>query len=146
MRIAHTLVVMFVASFVIQYFLMSLIMVNSPRDFTISLGKGYLSAIMGVCMAAVEIMMHDYQYSVVSTKSYAVVSLSLIVFIYLYKKQIAVSDKQYVEEMIEHHSMALLTSGQILEKTDDYKIAKLAKTIIQRQEDELIAMRDILGR
>jgi hypothetical protein len=145
MRISHTLVIMFVASFFIQYLVMSLIMVNSPSDFTISLGKGYLSVIMGTCMVAVEIMMHDHQYGVLSTKSYVAVSLLLAGFIYLYKKQIAVTDKQYVEEMIEHHSMALLTSGQILEKTDDYKIAKLAKNIIQTQQDEIIAMRDILN-
>jgi uncharacterized protein (DUF305 family) len=47
--------------------------------------------------------------------------------------------------MIEHHSMALLTSGRILEKTDDYKVAKLAKNIIQKQQDEIVVMRRILA-
>ena len=94
---------------------------------------------------AVEVMMHDHQYGVLSTKSYVAGSLLLIGFIYLYKKQIAVTDKQYVEEMIEHHSMALLTSGRILEKTDDYKVAKLAKNIIQKQQDEIVVMRRILA-
>ena len=145
MRIAHTLVIMFVASFFIQYLVMSLVMVNNPGDLTISLGKGYLSVIMGICMVAVEVMMHDHQYGVLSTKSYVAGSLLLIGFIYLYKKQIAVTDKQYVEEMIEHHSMALLTSGRILEKTDDYKVAKLAKNIIQKQQDEIVVMRRILA-
>jgi uncharacterized protein (DUF305 family) len=46
--------------------------------------------------------------------------------------------------MIEHHSMALLTSNKILEKTDNYNVSKLAKNIIQKQEDEIRDMKGIL--
>ena len=42
--------------------------------------------------------------------------------------------------MIEHHSMALLTSEEILKKTDNYDVAKLAKNIIQTQKDEIRVM------
>jgi len=48
--------------------------------------------------------------------------------------------------MIEHHSMALLTSNKILEKTDDYNIAKLAKNIIQTQQDEIREMKELLQK
>jgi len=48
--------------------------------------------------------------------------------------------------MIEHHSMALLTSEEILKKTNDYNIAKLAKNIIQTQTDELRDMRELLKK
>jgi uncharacterized protein (DUF305 family) len=48
--------------------------------------------------------------------------------------------------MIEHHSMALLTSKEILKKTDDYNVAKLAKNIIQTQENELKVMRDLVNK
>ena len=60
------------------------------------------------------------------------------------RNQIAINDKQYLEGMIEHHSMALFQSEEILKKTDDYKIAKLAKNIIQTQTDELKIMTDLL--
>jgi len=46
--------------------------------------------------------------------------------------------------MIEHHSMALLTSEKILEKTNDYNVAKLAKNIIQQQQDQIAFMRSLL--
>ena len=46
--------------------------------------------------------------------------------------------------MIEHHSMALLTSEEILKKTDNYDIAKLAKNIIQTQSDEINTMKNLL--
>jgi len=48
--------------------------------------------------------------------------------------------------MIEHHSMALLTSEEILKKTNDYNIAKLAKNIIQTQTDEIRDMRKLLKK
>ena len=72
--------------------------------------------------------------------------LHYTLFIYLYRKQIAIKDKQYLEGMIEHHSMALLTSKEILKKTDDYNIAKLAKNIIEAQENEIKIMRDLLNK
>ena len=81
-----------------------------------------------------------------STYTYLWVILLLAVLIYLYRKQIGVNDKQYLEGMIEHHSMALLTSEEILNKTDDYNIAKLAKNIIQTQTDELKEMEDLLRK
>ena len=146
MRITHTMAIMFVASFIIQYFAMPPIMISSNRYFTNSVGKLYLSVIMGLFMVLVEVGMHDHQYSVMSTYTYLWVIVLLATTIYLYRKQIAVNDKQYLAGMIEHHSMALQTSEEILEKTDDYNIAKLAKNIIQTQTDELREMEDLLRK
>jgi len=42
--------------------------------------------------------------------------------------------------------MALLTSEEILKKTNDYNIAKLAKNIIQTQTDEIRDMRKLLKK
>jgi len=146
MRITHTMVVMFIGSFLIQYFLMSAIMVENKIDITNSIGKAYMAVIMGIYMLLLEVMMHDHQYSIVSTSFYIGLTSLLVLFIYLYRKQVAVNDKQYLEGMIEHHSMALLTSKEILKKTDDYNIAKLAKNIIEAQKNEIKIMRDLLNK
>ena len=146
MKITHTMSIMFIASFIIQYFAMPPIMISSNKYFTNSIGKAYLAAIMGLFMVLVEVGMHDHQYSVMSIYTYLWVIVLLAVFIYLYRKQIGINDKQYLEGMIEHHSMALLTSEEILNKTDDYNIAKLAKNIIQTQTDEIREMEDLLRK
>ena len=145
MHFSQTLFVMFIGSFLIQYFLMSAIMTNQLFEVSNSLGKVYVSVLMGLFMIVVEILMHDHQYGVMSTKSYFVLAGLIAFFIYMYRKQVAIGEKQYLEEMIEHHSMALLTSNRILEKTDNYNVAKLAKNIIQKQEDEIAVMREILS-
>ena len=144
MRILHTMIVMFIGSFIIQYFFMSSIMSNNIENITNSLGKVYLSVIMGLYMIVLEIMMHDHHYSVFSMKYYILFGCLLAFFIYLYKTQKYITDKEYLKEMIEHHSMALLTSNKILEKTDDYNVSKLAKNIIRTQEDEIRYMKDTL--
>ena len=146
MRITHTMVVMFVGSFLIQYFLMSPIMVNSRTDITNNIGKAYMATIMGLFMILLEIMMHDHHYDVFSLNFYVGIFASLAIFIYLYRKQVAINDKQYLEGMIEHHSMALLTSEEILLKTDNYNVAKLAKNIIQTQTDEIRTMRELADK
>ena len=119
-------------------------MSNSMANITNSLGKVYLSIIMGLYMMFLEIMMHDHQYNVFSMKYYIVIGCLLGFFIYLYRTQKYITDKEYLKEMIEHHSMALLTSNKILEKTDDYNVSKLAKNIIQKQEDEIRDMKGLL--
>jgi len=146
MKITHTMVVMFVGSFLIQYFLMSPIMVSKKIYITNNLGKLYISVIMSIFMLFLEVMMHDHQYKVFSLNFYICLTASLTLFIYLYRNQYAITDKQFLEEMIEHHSMGIFTSEAILKKTDNYEVTKLAKNIIQTQNDEIQFMRELLAK
>lgn len=146
MHFYHSLLFMFIFSFIIQYFVMSYIMAYKPTSITNSYGKLYLSFIMAFLMVIGEVYMHDGTYNVFSYKLYIIFISISIVFIYLYRTQAFIYDKQYLEEMIEHHSMALLTSNRILEKTNSYDVAKLAKNIIQTQTDEIDIMNNILRK
>jgi hypothetical protein len=137
---------MFVGSFIVQYFLMPPIMINKTSYITNNIGKAYLATIMGLFMVLIEFIMHDHQYHVLSFNWYAILFSLLAIFTYLYRKQIGIDDKQYLEGMIEHHSMALFQSEEILKKTDSYDVAKLAKNIIQTQKDELTFMTDLLKK
>lgn len=146
MKISHTIVIMFIGSFIIQYFLMPPIMVNKNAYITNNLGKGYMAVIMGLFMVLLEVMMHDHQYSVLSLRSYLFFGIGLALFIYLYRVQKGINDKQYLEGMVEHHSMGIFTSEEILKKTNDYNVAKIAKNIIQKQKDEIREMKDLLKK
>jgi len=146
MKISHTIIVMFVGSFLIQYFLMPPIMVNNRAEITNNIGKAYMSVIMGLSMVLLEVLMHDHQYHVLSLNLYAILIAGLVLFIYLYRNQVAIKDNQYLEGMIEHHSMGILTSEEILKKTDNYDVAKIAKNIIQTQKDEIREMKILIGK
>jgi uncharacterized protein (DUF305 family) len=47
--------------------------------------------------------------------------------------------------MIEHHSMALLTSNEILQKTSSERVKRLAENIISTQEAEIEYMNNLLN-
>lgn len=146
MKLTHSIIIMFISSFIIQYFLLPPIVVNKMEYITNNIGKAYLATIMALLMLLVEVMMHDRRYNVLSVNWYGILFAVLAIFICLYRKQIAVDDKQYLEGIIENHSMAIFQSEEILKKTDSYDIAKLAKNIIQRQNDEIQIMINLLKK
>ena len=141
-----SMLTMFIGSFIVQYFLMPPIMVNKMTYITNNIGKAYLATIMALFMVLIEVMMHDHQYRTLSLNWYAILFALIALFTYLYRKQIAINDKQYLEAMIEHHSMAVFMSDEILKKSDNYDVAKLAKNIIQTQNDELQFMTNLLKK
>jgi len=143
MRMVHTLVVMVVGSFLVQYFMMSFVMANKVSQITNNLGKLYVSIMMGLVMGILEVIMHDMTYNTLSFKLYVILGLSTMICIYLYKTQLFINDIQYLDGMVEHHSMALLTSNKILEKSNNYEVVALAKNIIQTQKDEIVKMGEI---
>ena len=146
MKLTHRLILMFIGSFIIQYFLIPPIMVNSIKDITNNVGKFYTVIIMCLLMGTLDVIMFDQRYGVISYHLYTLFISFILLFTYLYRKQIAVNNKQYLEGMIEHHSMSIFTSEEILKKTNDYHIAKLAKNIIQTQNDEIKMMKDLVIR
>jgi hypothetical protein len=141
------LIIMFFGSFAIQYYFMSSIMTNSFSNITNSIGKLYLAIIMSISMVILEIFMMQ------NADSMAIILLVLFfmlgIFIYLYKNQIYINEHQYLSEMIEHHSMALLTSIKLLEKADSglpirNEVINLANNIIVAQEAEINQMKNML--
>ena len=48
--------------------------------------------------------------------------------------------------MIEHHSMAILTSNEIISKTKSPDVKKLVEDIIKNQTKEIDNMREILKK
>tara|TARA_B110000967_G_scaffold155871_1_gene160712 strand:- start:63 stop:464 length:402 start_codon:yes stop_codon:yes gene_type:complete len=70
--------------------------------------------------------------------------LSIIVSILLLRQQSLVDDKQWLRRMIPHHSTALTTTHKVYNRTNNPKIKKLAKEIIDTQEKEIQLMKSML--
>lgn len=74
-----------------------------------------------------------------------IVSICIIVStIFLIRRQTFVTDRQYLFGMIPHHSMAILMSTRILDKTNNPKIAAMANRIIKDQNNEIDEMNQLL--
>jgi hypothetical protein len=125
---------------------MSFVMVYRLQDIENSIGKIYISMIMGVLMCIGEILMYDIHNYMFNLYYYCFfIGILFIIFI-LYKKQVGVNDNNYLKEMIEHHSMAILTSNEIINKTKNPDIKKFAENIVETQTKEIDDMREILKK
>ena len=144
MELTYSLWFMMISSFLIQLSVMSIIMTNSIQNITLSMGKFYMSVIMAVLMGLTEVLMFDIHMKSISGAYYLTLIFVLVVFVYLYRNQVYIDDKEYLQEMIEHHSMALLTSEEILQKTHSERVKKLATNIISTQEKEIEYMRGLI--
>lgn len=144
MELTYSLRFMMIGSFIIQMFVMSFIMTNAASNITLSVGKFYMSVIMALLMGLLEVLMFDFHMKTISVFYYLLLFFMLVVFIYLYRNQVYIEDKDYLTEMIEHHSMALLTSEEILQNTKSERVKKLAENIISTQEKEIDYMRQLL--
>lgn len=141
---------MMIVSFFIQYIIMSWVMTNDIQNIQHSLSKIYISAIMAIIMGILEVFMHSVMTVSMSKIPfwyyYIPLFSSLILFLWLYKNQVGVDDANYLNEMIEHHSMALLTSEEILKKTTNPQVKELAEKIIKTQTAEIQQMKNIENR
>jgi len=103
------------------------------------LGKFYLSVLMGLLMVLIELLMDQIS----NIFLYLFIIFLIVITIYLYRNQVFIGEKEYLSDMIEHHSMAILTSEEILKKTNNVKVANLANRIIQTQNKEIQEMQQL---
>jgi tyrosine-protein phosphatase YwqE len=98
---------------------------------------------MALLMGLLEVAMYDFHMNSFSLIYYLSLFFTLIIFVYLYRNQVYIYDKDYLNEMIEHHSMALLTSEEILQKTGSERVKRLAENIISTQQKEIEYMEQL---
>ena len=146
MELFYSVWSMMAASFVIQYIVMSFIMTNSLSNITFSVGKFYISVIMALLMGFIEVFMFDFHMKTLHVTYYLSLFIGFSAFLYLYKNQTYIDDNEYLKEMIEHHSMALLTSEEILQKTKSERVKKLADNIVATQTAEIEYMKQMLSK
>ena len=143
MNLRSSLFFMLFGSFVIQFYIMSALMTNKLLNIRSTIGKFYISCIMALLMGLLEVGMHDFYMNSLSIIYYFALIFALVIFVYLYRNQLYIYDKDYLNEMIEHHSMALLTSEEILQKTGSERVKRLAENIISTQEKEIEYMEQL---
>ena len=140
MRSHSMMLYMFIGMFLIQYIIMGFIMTDRLDNINHSTGKIYMSIIMGLFMVLLDMLLGP----MFNVQHFTMMFGLTLVFIYLYRVQFGVDDKNYIREMIEHHSMALLTSKNILEKTKNPAVINFASKILVGQENEIADMRYLL--
>jgi hypothetical protein len=145
MKFTQTLAFLVVATFLIQYFLVSIVTTSNPMYIRHSLGKFYLSLVVAFSIGIIEIMIHDISYDTRSVNKYFVMLALLILSIIAYRNQIFVTDENYLNQMIENKSVELLENEEILKKTHSYGVTRMAKLSVQNTQEEINKMIRLLN-
>lgn len=107
--------------------------------------RAYMALLMGATMAI--IMLAFMRNMLKNRKLNAGIAVgSLFVFIaslFLLRSQTTVDDADYMEAMIPHHSIAILTSERA--QISDPRVRSLADTIIETQKKEISEMKKLIN-
>lgn len=100
----------------------------------------FMTFIMGAAMMIIMLafMLGMYKNSKINALIFFGAGLLLVASIWLVRSQITVDDVDYMEGMIPHHSIAILTSKRAA--IDDLRVRKLAEEIIKAQRREIKEM------
>lgn len=100
----------------------------------------FMTLIMGGCMM---IIMLAFMLGMYKSRTYNIAifiggALMLLISLWLVRSQTTVDDVDFMEGMIPHHSIAILTSERA--KIQDYRVQELAKEIMDSQRREIKEM------
>lgn len=100
----------------------------------------FMTLIMGGAMMAIMLgfMLHMYKDRTKNLAIFVAAAALLAVSIWLVRSQVTVSGVDYMEGMIPHHSIAILTSERA--RIEDVRVRNLADQIIEAQRKEIKEM------
>lgn len=136
--------VMIVVSTAIMYALMYL-NVYAWDHLYFSQTRLFMALIMGSIMALVMLAFMRHMYPS-RRANVAIVAVSLLTFagsLYLVRSQATVGEVAWMEAMIPHHSIAILTSERAT--LTDPRVRDLAEGIIQTQREEISRMKQLIA-
>lgn len=131
--------IMFFGSFLIHMYVMPFVMTARVQHIQLfSLNKFYNAVFMALSMVLLQTFMEP---SFILT---VITLFGMHVFYFAIKYQFMVDEDNYLRDMIEHHSMALQTSKQLLDKSINPETKQLALTILETQQKEIQQMQKML--
>jgi FlaA1/EpsC-like NDP-sugar epimerase len=132
--------VMIGASMVIMYLLTYLNSYQIIEHAHFSETRLYMTTLMGGAMMAIMLffMLGMYKNSKANSAIFVAAGLLMLLSIWLVRSQITVNGVDYMEAMIPHHSIAILTSERA--GIEDPRVRELADQIIEAQRKEIKEM------
>jgi len=137
---------MIVLMVIFSYIFMNNLMLTFQNGIYNHLNKAYMALVMGGLMGMIHYIIMIWQGHRTSDMWYGLLlwTMITIIFIILVRRQILITDAEFLKGMIEHHDMALFMSNEIIKKTDDPEIKDFATNIVRTQQEEIDWMKQKL--
>ncbi len=132
-------------SMVVMFFLMYVHSYQIFEHAWFSETRLFMTLIMGAAMMIVMLsfMLRMYRNRTANVAIYIGAGLLLLVSVWLVRSQVTVTGVDYMEGMIPHHSIAILTSERA--RIEDPRVRELADEIITAQHREIKEMEWLIG-
>ncbi|MCB8936612.1 MAG: DUF305 domain-containing protein [Anaerolineae bacterium] len=130
--IATSMVVMFFLTYLNSYQIIDHAWFSETRLFMTMLMGGAMLIIM------LAFMLGMYKNNTANVAIFIGGALLMVIALWLVRSQITVTDTDYMEGMIPHHSIAILTSEKA--QIEDVRVRELADEIIDAQRREIKEM------
>ncbi len=131
---------MIATSMVVMFFLMYLNSYQIIDHAWFSETRFFMTLLMGGAMLIIMLafMLRMYKNTTANVAIFIGGALLMILAVWLVRSQITVTDTDYMEGMIPHHSIAILTSERA--QIEDVRVRELADGIIDAQRREIKEM------
>lgn len=132
--------VMIATSMLAMFFLMYLNSYQIIDHFWFSETRMFMTLIMGGAMLIIMLLFMLKMYKNSTANAAIIIGGFLLIAasVWLVRSQVTVTDVDYMEGMIPHHSIAVLTSERAM--IEDVRVRKLADEIIKAQRKEIKEM------
>ncbi len=130
---------MLLGSIIIGYFVTSSALVDKLKHVRNSTTKVYAALFMALLMVALEALMMLKTSQMACAVLLGSVAMAGVILLAL-RRQLGVTDVDYMRAMVQHHSSAILTSRATLQRTRNPAVRQLAQQIIDSQESEITLM------
>ena len=146
MNLIHSLKWMLIGSIILGIYLngMNMLVYRFDDLYFSSKTLIYSALFMTSNMCILKILISYEDSGKFNTGLLALFITASIVLVLMLRNQFLIDDNNWLKRMISHHSTALTTSHQIINRTKNEKIKKLATEIIATQEKEIKLMKSLL--
>ncbi|PRX39457.1 DUF305 domain-containing protein [Salegentibacter salegens] len=136
---------MIATSMIAMFFLMYTHSYQIIDHFWFSETRLFMTMIMGGAMIIIMLgyMLNMYQNKKINTVILTFGLVLIVGSIWLVRSQVTVTDTDYMEGMIPHHSIAILTSER--SQIKDVRVRELADEIIKAQRREIMEMQWLIN-
>jgi uncharacterized protein (DUF305 family) len=116
-------------------------MVNKFANVFTNVNQFYMAGLMTMPMLIIEVLLMKQMYKNKRLNMMVILisALALVGFYFGIRKQVGVSDRQFLKSMIPHHAGAILMCNDA--NITDPEIKKLCEEIIASQEKEIAQMK-----
>lgn len=140
-RLALTLVLAFSLSYGLAY-----IATDHSKNIALSKNLMYTTLLLTVTTTAMELVVNwdKYPSSQVNTSILLILSATAIIMIWMIRRQVCVSDKDFLRDLIPSHGSTLLMAHRVAESSKNPQIRAFAQKMVKDQECEIQFIKELL--